>query len=153
MLSEGDTMDNKEADGWFVTYRGIILPRHCDHYGHLNVRYYAHFFDDGGFQMWHHIGIKQSDLTQNGMGVVVANISINFIHEITAGQLMKIKGAWSKMGNKSMAHEQKMFNADTGILCATQTTSEVYFDMEKRQSTNMPENLREIVKAHVINLN
>jgi acyl-CoA thioester hydrolase len=153
MLSEGDTMDNKEADGWFVTYRGIILPRHCDHYGHLNVRYYAHFFDDGGFQMWHHIGIKQSDLTQNGMGVVVANISINFIHEITAGQLMEIKGAWSKMGNKSMAHEQKMFNADTGILCATQTTSEVYFDMEKRQSTNMPENLREIVKAHVINLN
>jgi acyl-CoA thioester hydrolase len=153
MLSEGDTMHNKEADGWFVTYRGIILPRHCDHYGHLNVRYYAHFFDDGGFQMWHHIGIKQSDLTQNGMGVVVANISINFIHEITAGQLMEIKGAWSKMGNKSMAHEQKMFNADTGILCATQTTSEVYFDMEKRQSTNMPENLREIVKAHVINLN
>ena len=153
MLSEGYTMDNKETEGWFITYRGIILPRHCDHYGHLNVRYYAHFFDDGGFQMWHHIGIKQSDLTQNGMGVVVANISINFIHEITAGQLMEIKGAWSKMGNKSMAHEQKMFNADTGILCATQTTSEVYFDMKKRQSTNMPENLRETVKAHVINLN
>ena len=145
-------MNDKEVQNWFVTYRGIVLPRHCDHYGHLSVRFYAHFFDDGGFQMWRLIGIKQSDLTQNGMGVVVANISINFIHEITAGQLMEIKGAWSKMGNKSMAHEQRMYNADTGVHCATQTTSEVYFDMKKRRSATMPENLREIVKSHVINL-
>ncbi len=145
-------MNNKEVEDWFVTYRGIVLPRHCDHYGHLNVRFYAHFFDDGGFQMWRHIGIKQSDLTQNGMGVVVANISIDFVHEITAGQLMEIKGAWSKMGNKSMTHEQRMYNADTGIHCATQTTSEVYFDMKKRRSAIMPENLKEIVKSHLINL-
>ena len=33
---------------------------------------------------------------------------------------------------------------------ATQTTSEVFFDMEKRHSTAMPENLRKIVEAHVI---
>ena len=102
--------------------------------------------------MWHYIGIKQTDLTKNGMGVVVANISIDFIHEITAGQLMEIKGAWTKMGNKSMAHEQRMYNADTGIHCATQTTSEVYFDMKKRHSATMPEDLRKIVKAHVISL-
>ena len=146
-------MDYENLEDWFVTYRGIVLPRHCDHYGHLNVRFYAHFFDDGGFQMWHYIGIKQSDLTQNEMGVVVANISINFIHEITAGQLMEIKGAWTKMGNKSMAHEQRMYNADTGVHCATQTTSEVYFDMKKRRSAPMPGNLRKIVQAHILNLN
>ncbi len=144
-------MKNK-FEGWFVTYRGIVLPRHCDHYGHLNVRYYAQFFDDGGFQMWHHIGIKQSDLTKNGMGCVVANISINFIHEITAGQLIEIKGAWTKMGNKSMSHEQRMYNVDSGTLCATQTTSEVYFDMQERRSARMPESLRAIVKSHVVNL-
>jgi acyl-CoA thioester hydrolase len=146
-------MINHKVADWFVTYRGIVLPRHCDHYGHLNVRFYAHFFDDGGFQMWHYIGIKQSDLTKNGKGVVVASISINFIHEITAGQLMEIRGAWTKMGNKSMAHEQRLYNADTGIHCATQTTSEVYFDMKKRQSALMPERLRKIVAAHVIDIN
>ena len=143
-------MDKHNLENWFVTYRGIVLPRHCDHYGHLNVRFYAHFFDDGGFQMWHHIGIKQTDLTKNGMGVVVANISIDFVQEITAGQLMEIKGAWTKMGNKSMTHQQRMYNVDTGVHCATQTTSEVFFDMKKRHSTAMPENLRKIVEAHVI---
>lgn len=100
--------------------------------------------------MWHHIGIKQSELKQNNMGAVVANISIDFIHEITVGQLMEIRGVWRHMGNKSMSHEQRLFNVDTGVHCATQTTSEVYFDMKKRCSAPMPENLREKVKANII---
>ena len=145
-------MDINLLENWFVTYRGVVLPKHCDHYGHLNVRYYAYFFDDGGFQMWHHIGIKQTDLKQNDMGAVVANISIDFIHEITVGQLMEIKGVWRHMGNKSMSHEQRLFNVDTGVHCATQKTSEVYFDMKKRCSAPMPENLREKVKANLITL-
>ena len=143
-------MDINLLENWFVTYRGVVLPKHCDHYGHLNVRYYAYFFDDGGFQMWHHIGIKQSELKQNNMGAVVANISIDFIHEITVGQLMEIRGVWRHMGNKSMSHEQRLFNVDTGVHCATQTTSEVYFDMKKRCSAPMPENLREKVKANIL---
>ena len=145
-------MEKNLLENWFVTYRGVVLPKHCDHYGHLNVRYYAYFFDDGGFQMWHHIGIKQTDLKQNDMGAVVANISIDFIHEITVGQLMEIRGVWRYMGNKSMSHEQRLFNVDTGVHCATQKTSEVYFDMKKRCSAPMPENLREKVKANLITL-
>ena len=35
---------------WFDLYRGIVMPAHCDIYGHLNVRQYAAFFDDAG---WH----------------------------------------------------------------------------------------------------
>ena len=145
-------MDKNLLENWFVTYRGVVLPKHCDHYGHLNVRYYAHFFDDGGFQMWHHIGIKQTDLKQNNMGAVVANISIDFIHEITVGQLMEIRGVWRHMGNKSMSHEQRLFNVDNGVHCATQKTSEVYFNMEKRCSAPITENLREKVKANVMTL-
>ena len=36
---------------WIEVYRSIVLPSHCDHLGHMNVRYYAQHFDDGGFQM------------------------------------------------------------------------------------------------------
>lgn len=147
-----ETADFKNLENVFSTYRGIVLPRHCDHYGHLNVRYYAHFFDDGGFQMWHHIGIKQSDLTKGGMGVVVANISIDFVHEITAGQLMEVRGAWTHIGSKSMVHEQRLYNVDTGVHCASQKTIEVFFDMKKRQSAPMPEDLRKIVAAHIVQI-
>ena len=33
---------------WFDLYRSIVMPAHCDVYGHLNVRQYAAFFDDAG---------------------------------------------------------------------------------------------------------
>jgi len=104
---------------WFKTCRSVVLPKHCNHYGHMNVRFYARHFDDGGFQMWNLVGIKQSELMRGNMGIVVANISINFIHKITVGQLIVIKGGWIKVGNKRMTHEQLMFEADSGTLCAS----------------------------------
>ena len=60
----------------FVTYKNFPFANMVCRADHAIP---FHFFDDGGFQMWHHIGIKQTDLTKNGMGVVVANISIDFV--------------------------------------------------------------------------
>ena len=135
---------------WFETYRTVVLPKYCDHYGHMNVRFYAEHFDDGGFQMWNLIGVKQSELRKGGLGIVVANISINFIREITAGQLMVIKGGWINVGNKSMTHEQRMFEADNGILCATQTTVEVRFNMKTRKSVPLTKNIKSRIKKHLL---
>ena len=135
---------------WFETYRSVVLPKHCDHYGHMNVRFYAQHFDDGGFQMWNLIGIKQSELMRGNMGIVVANISINFIHEITVGQLIVIKGGWIKVGNKSMTHEQRMFEADSGILCAVQTTAEVRFDMKARKSVPLTDDIKTKIEMHLV---
>ena len=100
--------------------------------------------------MWNLIGVKQSDLTRGGMGVVVVNISIDFIHEITAGQLMVIKGGWIKVGSKSMTHEQRMYEADGGTLCAVQTTVEVSFDMKARKSAPLPDGIKAKIKAHLL---
>ena len=141
---------NASLTDWLETYRSIVLPKHCDHYGHMNVRFYAQHFDNGGFQMWNLIGVKQSDLTRGGMGIVVGNISIDFIHEIIAGQLMVIKGGWIKVGGKSMTHEQRMFEADNGTLCAVQTTVEVSFNMKARKSAPLPDDIKARIEAHLL---
>ena len=140
----------KMATGWSEIYRSIVLPKHCDHYGHMNVRFYAQHFDDGGFQLWQLIGVKQSDLNKNGKGTVVANINIDFIHELKAGQLMIIKGGWIQVGKKSMTHEQRMFETDSGKLCAIQTTVEVSFDTRKRKPAPLPINIRKKLEANLL---
>lgn len=48
------------------TFRGIVLPGQCDHFGHLNVRYYAHFFDDGAFHLWSLFGYSLRDMRAQG---------------------------------------------------------------------------------------
>ena len=135
---------------WFVTYRGIVLPRHCDHYGHMNVRYYAVFFDDGGFQMLHHAGISHDSLRARGLGTVVANLNIDFIAEIKAGELMRIEGAFRRIGGKSLTHEQRMYEAESDRLCAVQTETEVFFDTEKRVSAPMPDEFRSLIEPLVV---
>src|SRR6185436_17370485 len=69
----------------FDLSRTIVLPAHCDSYGHMNVRNYAAFFDDAGWHMLAMAGISLAEVRRRGLGTVMASLTIEFHHEITAG--------------------------------------------------------------------
>jgi acyl-CoA thioester hydrolase len=138
---------------WTETNRGVVFPWQCDHYGHLNVRYYTHFFDDAGFQIWSLIGLKLDDIHARGVHPVVAQITVTFLHELKPGSLIKVKGGFTKAGTKSIGHTQRMYNVDTGVLCATQDSVEVFFDPETRTSAPMPDDIRARIAANLVDLN
>ena len=118
------------------------MPAHCDVYGHMNVRYYAAFFDDAGWHMFGKIGVSLSDLHAKGHGSVVASLTIDFHHELKAGQLTLVQGAFTKVGNKSFEYEMRLYAADTMTHCATQKTVEVCFDTTARRSAVLPDDVR-----------
>ena len=127
---------------WFELYRSVIMPMHCDLYGHMNVRHYAAFFDDAGFQIMGKAGVSLTELRGRGLGSVVASLTIDFHHELTAGQLILIIGAITRVGQKSAMSEMRMYDADTMTHCATQKTVEVFFDTAKRASVPIPQDVR-----------
>lgn len=100
--------------------------------------------------MWNLAGVNIGEFNAKGVGLVIGNISVDFKHEITAGSLLVVKGAWTKVGNRSVTYEQRLFNADTNVLCATQTSVEVFFDMKSRKSMDMPDELRKLVTQALI---
>ena len=130
-------------ENWFEMYRTIVMPAHCDHYGHMNVRHYAAFFDDAGWQMLARAGVSLRDLRDRGLGSVVATLTINFHHEIKAGQLALITGAFTRVGTKSFAYDLKLYEVDSMTHCATQKTVEVCFDLAKRASIPLPDDIRD----------
>ena len=71
----------------FELYRSVVFPWHCDHIGHMNVRWYSHHFDDAGFHLWTVAGISQKEMHDSGVSLVVGQTKINYIHELTAGDL------------------------------------------------------------------
>ena len=77
-----------------------------------------------------------------GLGTVVATLTIDFHHEIRAGQLVLIRGAVTRVGTKSFAHEMRLFEADAMTHCATQKTVEVCFDTAARKGVALPEDVR-----------
>ncbi len=127
---------------WFDLSRTIVLPAHCDSYGHMNVRHYAGFFDDASWHILGRAGISLSEVRRRGLGTVVATMTIEFHHEITAGQLAFIKGAITRVGTKSFRYELRLYEADSMTHCATQKVVEVCFDTKARKGVPLPGDLK-----------
>ena len=100
------------------TFRGIVLPGQCDHFGHSNVHHYAHFFDDGAFHLWSLFGCSLREMRTQGSHTVVAHTATDYLRELIAGDLFVIRGALVHLGPKSLRYRQEMWHVDTGCLHA-----------------------------------
>jgi acyl-CoA thioester hydrolase len=135
---------------WNETHRAVVHQWQCDHLGHLNVRYYAHFFDDAGFHFWTGIPRAKDIMLAHGIGVVVARTTNDFVKEARAGQLVVINSALTRLGTKSLTYTQRLTNIETGDLLATQDAVEVIFDPKARKATEMPAELRQVLEAALV---
>lgn len=135
---------------WIETHRAVVHQWYCDHLGHMNVRYYAHFFDDAGFHFWTGIPGAQDIMKRHGIGVVVARTTNDFIQEARAGELVVVNSALTRLGTKSLTYTQRLTNAETGTLLATQDAVEVIFDPAARKATEMPAELRALLEGAVV---
>ena len=129
-------------DKWFPLYRAIVMPAQCDVYGHMNVRHYAACFDDAGWHFPRMAELSLAEIRARGLGTVVATLTIDFHHEIRAGELVLIKGAVTRVGTKSFSHEMRLYEADSMTHCATQKTVEVCFDTATRKGVVLPDDIK-----------
>lgn len=139
-------MQNSQ-DKWFDLWRGVVMPSLCDIYGHMNVRHYAAFFDDAGWHIPKFAGLSLDEIRGRGLGTVMATLTIDFHHEIRAGQLALIRFAITRVGTKSFAHEMRLYEADSMTHCATQKSVEVCFDTKARKGVPFPEDIRTKLKG------
>ena len=136
---------------WFELTNGIVMPAQCDIYGHMNVRYYAALFDEAGWHVPSFAGLSLAQIQSRGLGTVVATLTIDFLHEIRAGQLVLIKGAVTRVGTKSFNHEMRLYASDTMTHCATQKTVEVCFDTKARKGVALPDDVRSKLSSIAVN--
>ena len=132
---------------WFETTRSVVFPWHCDHYGHMNARWYVHHFDDSGLHIWTAAGCPHSQTRKQGVETVVARYTVDYIRERRASQLLVVRAAFVRLGNKSITHLHRMYDADEGTLRASLECVEVFFDPETRRSAPMPDDIRVVLEA------
>jgi acyl-CoA thioester hydrolase len=131
--------------------RAVVHPWHHDHFGHMNVRHYAPFFDDACYHMWMRLGLCYARMQDaHGVHTVTAEGKTRFLRELTAGDLIVIDGAVSRIGTRSCVFHLRMLNADTGIVHATYDAVEVFFDPVARRSAPMPDALRAKLEAGLV---
>jgi acyl-CoA thioester hydrolase len=134
---------------WHELTRGIVMPAHCDAYGHMNVRHYAGFFDEAGWHMFAKVGVSLDELRAQGLGSVVASLTIDFHQELSAGRLILVSGAVTRVGDKSYSYEMRLYDSESMTHCATQKTVEVCFDTKARRSQAWPAAVRSKIEQAV----
>ncbi len=133
--------------GWKETYRSVVFPWQCDHFGHLNVRWYAHHFDDSAFHIWPTHAMSFTRMKELGVHTVIAHTATDFVRELHPGTLIVIESAFTGIGNTSVTYEQHMKDAETGTLHARQKSVEVFFDPTIRGATPVPDEIRHVIEA------
>jgi acyl-CoA thioester hydrolase len=141
------------SQGWREISRGVIHPWHHDQFGHMNVRWYAHFFDDAVFMLYPEFGMSLNRVEKEfGVHTVSARATTNFVKELSAGDVVRIEGGVSRLGGKSVSFALRMIHVDTGEVHATYDLVEVFFDPRTRQSAEMPAALREQLSAYLVDV-
>lgn len=137
---------------WRETYRGIVLPAHCDHLGHMNARFYADPFDEAAFQIWPVIGWPHERNQEHGVGTVSARYTIRYLNEMVPGTMYVVKSGLTRIGNKSVIHSHRLEDTATGELYAVMDAAEVFFDPKARTSAAMPDPVREYLEGVLIEI-
>ena len=135
---------------WTETHRAVVHPWNCDVLGHMNVRWYAHLFDDAEFHLWSVIGLSHATLKKSGVVTVIANTNTEFLHETVVGELLTITSAFTKLGGKSLTISQRMTNSETNTLIAKQNSVAVFFNMETRKASPIPGNIRKKLEGVLV---
>ncbi|MEM7195648.1 MAG: thioesterase family protein [Pseudomonadota bacterium] len=130
--------------------RGVVHPWYCDTFGHMNVRWYSHFFDEAAFHLWPvHWGSHQKMQNEFGVHTVTASATTQFVKELVAGDLIVVDSAITRVGGKSCTFTQRMLHVDTLEVHATYDTVEVFFDPESRTSARIPNSIRQILEQNL----
>jgi acyl-CoA thioester hydrolase len=130
--------------------RGVVHPWYCDAFGHMNVRWYSHFFDDASFHLWSlYWGSHQKMQDELGVHTVTASATIQFEQELVAGDLIIVDSLLTRIGGKSCTFMERMLHVDTMQVHATYETVEVFFDPDTRKSTEMPPVIRAALETQL----
>ncbi|KAA3622742.1 MAG: acyl-CoA thioesterase [Proteobacteria bacterium] len=130
--------------------RGVVHPWYCDSFGHMNVRWYGHLFDDGAFHIWPAFwGSHQRMQAEFGVHTVTARATTEFHRELVGGDLVVIDCLLIRLGGKSATFLERMKHIDTGEIHATYEVTEVFFDPENRRAAEMPQPIRAALESMV----
>lgn len=134
-----------------LVQKGVAHPWMCDFIGHLTTRHYVAMFDDASYHLLYAVfGWAGASDPDGKTGWVDVRHVIEYRTEVLAGNVLEVRAGLTKIGNKSITIFYEMTNLGKNEIAATLECVCVLFDLEKRESIALSEQLRESASKHLI---
>ncbi len=136
--------------GFIESHRVVVYPWHCDHQGHMTTMHYVGMFDAA---FWHHLssmGFTRPYLEAANHGFADVKDTIEYKAEVPVGARLIIESALLRIGNSSITARHTMRDCETGEIAATSEKITVYFDLEARASTPLPDDMRATAESFIV---
>jgi acyl-CoA thioester hydrolase len=125
------------------TYRGTVMPWHCDHMGHMNVMWYVGKFDEATWQFFSLLGLSGEYMRTARRALVAVDQRLQYRQELLAGDVLEIRSGITELKPKALLFFHEMRNSITGAIAATSRYVGVHIDYDTRKSVPIPPELLE----------
>ena len=131
-----------------LTYRGAVLPWHCDEMGHMNVMWYVGKFDEATRHLFGALGLTPGFLRENDRGMAAVEQIIQYKRELLAGNIVTVYSTVLEMKDRVVRFTHEMGKDDTDEIAAVSTLTAVHLDKIARRACAFPSDIRD--KAAVL---
>ena len=126
-----------------LTYKGTVLPWHCDEMGHMNVMWYVGKFDEATRHFFYEIGVTPAYVRESRRGMAAVEQTIQYKRELLAGDVVTVHSRLLEIKDRTVRFAHEMRNLGTGEVAATTTLTGVHFDLVARRACAFPVEVRE----------
>lgn len=128
-------------------YSMTITPKFgdIDGLGHVNNTVMPGWFEQARNPIY---GYFNPEFRFDKWNLILARYEIDFVSQLYYGKDVEIRTWISRIGNSSFEVYQESWQE--GVMATKGKTVLVYFDFELQKSTPIPENIKEMMKEHLL---
>jgi acyl-CoA thioesterase FadM len=132
-----------------VLHRVTVTAEQLDVMGHMNIRWYMAFFDDGDWELLAGLGATVAYFEENKAGNFALQHFIRYLAEVRVGETVVIKGRMigRSANGKRIHYILFMVNETTHTVAATMECLASHADLSVRRTTPYPPHILEKIDA------
>ena len=132
---------------WVDTYRGTVFPWEADTVEHLTVAYYFERFADAALALLDRLDLGTEYMRRTGRGCITVDCYVRYLHELRVGDILHISSAVIGVEDTDLRLGHRVFNSETGTLCATLEQRTLHVDLAGRTPVALPDHARRTAEA------
>jgi acyl-CoA thioester hydrolase len=118
-----------------------------DPQGHVNNARFLSYFEQARVNYLVHLGLFSKGHSFLEVGIILADAHVTFLTPVLFGMEVRVGVRVTRLGNKSMTMEYRLFEAASNMELATGSTVLVTFDYHTQQTIPIPDIWREKISA------